>query len=261
MKKTMLAANWKMNQSCESMTNYFAELKKLTDLEQASKCLDLIFAVPFTLLPQSKNVCSDLPLSLAAQNVHWEASGAYTGEISAAMIAECGVTHCIIGHSERRQYFNESNEQISKKIAACLSAGIKPIFCIGETLAQREAGATEETITNQINSVLAQFNHDQITEMVFAYEPVWAIGTGLAATVEQAVEVHAHIRKLIESNANASIAESAIILYGGSVKASNIASLVREKHIDGGLVGGASLNADSFSNMIAEAIKVSKINL
>jgi triosephosphate isomerase len=192
-------------------------------------------------------------VALSAQNCSQHDAGAFTGEISPAMLASMGVTHCIIGHSERRQYYGETNEIIREKVNACLKHGITPLFCCGETLAEREAGNHFSTVSTQIQQALFHLSAEHITGVVIAYEPVWAIGTGVTATNEQAEEMHAFIRGFVSQHYNQSAADSISILYGGSVNAANAAELFACPNVDGGLVGGASLKAADFTTIIQAA--------
>jgi triosephosphate isomerase len=213
---------------------------------------DLVVCPPFTSLYAVAKSLDGSNIEIGGQNIHWESKGAFTGEISAAMLISAGCEWVIIGHSERRTYFSETNERVLSKVRSALAAGLKPIVCVGETLDQREANITEKTVENQIYGGLGDI--DDIDRVTIAYEPVWAIGTGKNATPKQAEDVHRFIRKLIAGRWGAKAAESIRILYGGSVKPENAASLWREDNIDGFLVGGASLRADSFL-LIAESVK------
>ena len=231
-----------------------AIVKAAPDLGQA----EIILAPPFTALGKVKKALKDSPVQLAAQNIHWEEKGAFTGEISAPMLRDAGCQYVIVGHSERRQYFGETDAGVNKKIKAALKSGVFPIFCIGETLAERERGETMEVISRQLQGGLEDIGIDIFTSIVVAYEPVWAIGTGQTATPAQAEEVHAHIREKLARKYGIEPAECAIILYGGSVKPANSFVLLSEKHIDGFLVGGASLEAESFIQITREAIRAYK---
>ena len=199
-------------------------------------------------------VINSSPVALGAQDVYHEKNGAFTGETSTEMLVDLGCEYVILGHSERRHVIGESDELINKKVHAALEAGLKPIVCVGETLAQREAGETLKVVQNQFNNALEGVDNTQIQSIVIAYEPVWAIGTGKTATTEQAEEVHADLRKLVEQRYNTGSAESVRILYGGSVKPGNSGELLAQPNIDGALVGGASLNADDFLAIIGSAV-------
>jgi triosephosphate isomerase len=197
-------------------------------------------------------------IKLGAQDVFWEDSGAYTGEISAPMLKDAGCTYVVIGHSERRQYFGETNETVNKKIKAVLSHSLFPIMCLGESLKERENGRTMEKVETQITKCLSGIEADEFKRIIFAYEPIWAIGTGLTATPDQAQEVHSFLRNKLAEKYGNEVSSCAIILYGGSVKPENTFSLLKEKDINGALVGGASLKADSFADIIKESIKAYK---
>jgi triosephosphate isomerase len=187
---------------------------------------------------------------VAAQDCYTKESGAYTGEVSAAMLASCGINYVIIGHSERREYFNENNFTLSQKIDVCLKSGLKPIFCCGESLAIREGGTENEYVETQLKESLLHLEADEVKNVVIAYEPIWAIGTGKTATAEQAQEMHAHIRNVLKEKYGNEVAETISILYGGSVKAANAKEIFGQPDVDGGLVGGASLKASEFAEII-----------
>ena len=210
----------------------------------------IIVCPPFTALAIVQDILKDSRAEVGAQNVHYAPSGAYTGEISAEMIVSAGCRHVIIGHSERRQYFAETNQLVNQKLIHVLSTSLNPIVCIGETLEQRQNGQTENVIKTQLHESLDGLTIDQLKRVVLAYEPVWAIGTGVTATPEQAEDVHRFIRELIRNRFGQKTAESIQILYGGSVKPDNIRDLLSRTDIDGGLIGGASLNVASFVEMI-----------
>ena len=248
-RRPLIAGNWKMNLDLEeavSLVNAIAD--SISDLPR----VDVLVAPPFTTISAVKQAIGNAKILLSAQNMHWEMSGAFTGEISGRMLQEIGCTHIILGHSERRMLFSETNEMIDLKMKSAVALGLIPILCIGETIEQREAGQTFEVIEDQLAASLKNFkgNKDMPATTVLAYEPVWAIGTGLTATPEQAQEIHYFIRKWIENNFNAELAQQIRILYGGSVKPDNVRDLMAEADIDGALVGGASLKADSFVKLI-----------
>jgi len=248
-RRPLIAGNWKMNLNLDeavSLVNAIAD--SISDLPG----VDVLVAPPFTTISAVKQAIGHSKILLAAQNMHWEMSGAFTGEISGRMLQEIGCTHIILGHSERRMLFSETNEMIDLKMKSAVALGLIPILCIGETIEQREAGQTFEVIEDQLGASLKNFrvNKDMPATMVLAYEPVWAIGTGLTATPEQAQEIHYFIRKWIENNFNPELAQQIRILYGGSVKPDNVSDLMAEADIDGALVGGASLKADSFVQLI-----------
>jgi triosephosphate isomerase len=240
----ILAGNWKMH-------NTRAEAAALTKALVASvgrtSGREVVIAPTFTALATVADVVAGSSIRLAAQNVHWEAKGAFTGEISAAMLRDVGCTHVIIGHSERRQYFGETDETVNKRLKAALAAGLVPIVCVGETLAERDGGTTMKVIERQVAGGLAGV---EIGRCVLAYEPVWAIGTGRTATPAQAEEVHDAIRRQLAGLAGQATAGGVRILYGGSVKPDNVDALMAEKNIDGALVGGACLEAASFTRIV-----------
>lgn len=249
MRRPLVAGNWKMFTDPASAGMLADELREKFASFTAA---DVVICPPFTSIQAVADSLKDSNIEIGGQNIHWEIEGAFTGEISAAMLVSAGCKWVIIGHSERRTYFSETNERVLSKLRSALAAGLKPIVCIGETLDQREADITEKTVEAQLYSGLGDING--IGSLTIAYEPVWAIGTGKNATPKQAEDVHRFIRKLIADKWGAKAAESIRILYGGSVKPENAASLWREENIDGFLVGGASLKADSFLR-IAESLK------
>ncbi len=211
---------------------------------------EIILCVPYTDLFYSLLTAQNTNIKIGAQNMHWEESGAYTGEVSGERLKCIGVEYVIIGHSERRQYFNETDETVNKKVKAALRNDLKPIVCVGETLEQREAGKTEEVITSQTKLALEGLTEEQVQNTIIAYEPIWAIGTGKTATAEDANNSIKDIRNEIRKNYGQNIAENVIIQYGGSVKASNAKELFSTSDIDGGLVGGASLKVEEFANIV-----------
>ena len=243
-KKPIIAGNWKMNKTPtdgESFVNRTVNL--LLDI----KFVSVIFAPPFTGL---FDMDVKPPFYSAAQNCHWEDSGAFTGEISVSMIRACGAEYVILGHSERRHVFGESDDWVNRKVKAVLTGGLKPILCIGETLEQREAGQTDLVLKSQLELGLKDVA--ELEHCVIAYEPVWAIGTGEVATPEQAQEVHADLRSLIENSYNQEVGSAVRIQYGGSVKPSNAAELLAQPDIDGARVGGAALDVESFNGIIQQ---------
>lgn len=217
---------------------------------------EIIICPPYTALGSLVEIFKGTRVGVGAQNVFWEASGAYTGEVSVEMLVAAGCSSVIIGHSERRQYFGETNQSVNARLKRTLTTPLTPIVCIGETLDQRKQGRTNEVVGTQIREGLADLTPEQIQKIILAYEPVWAIGTGVTATQEQAEEVHSFIRNLIKDMFTAKIADDIHILYGGSAKPSNIHELLSQKNIDGGLIGGASLEVDSFAEMIRIAEKL-----
>ena len=241
MRKSFVAGNWKMNKTAAEATALVQEL--LPELHYLSS-VEIVLCPPFTSLSAVRDLIKDTGIGLGVQNIHWEASGAFTGEISAKMAVELA-GYAIIGHSERRTYFGETDETVNKKTLAALMAGLTPIVCVGETLAENEAGRTGEVVSRQVKLGLAGLKAEQMQDVVIAYEPVWAIGTGRAATPEGANAVHRDvIRKLLAELFGQKTAEEIRILYGGSVTGDNAAELFAQSDIDGGLVGGASLKPD-----------------
>ena len=235
------------------MNNTIAESIQLVNEiknENFNENVEVVVAVPFTSLSDVKKAIQGSRVKLAAQNMHWEANGAYTGEVSPLMLKEIGVEYCIIGHSERRQYFNETDETVNKKVKAALSYGIKPIICVGETLEQRENKEAEEVVKKQILKALEGVEAENIKDIVIAYEPVWAIGTGRTASKEDADTMCGYIRKMIGNKYDEEAAETIRIQYGGSVKPNNIKELMEMENIDGALVGGASLVAEDFIKIV-----------
>ena len=246
MRRKVIAGNWKMNMLPNEAINFieeFAPLVKDTKHE-------VILCVPYTDLFYSLLNVQGTNIKIGAQNMHWEEKGAYTGEISAQMLKSIGVEYVIIGHSERRQYFAETDETVNKKIKSALANGLKPIVCVGESLEQRESGVTEEIITNQVEKALEGIPTEELSKIIIAYEPIWAIGTGKTATKEDANDTIIQIRKKIAEMYGQNEANGVIIQYGGSVKSSNAKELFEMSDIDGGLVGGASLKAEEFSKIV-----------
>lgn len=251
MRKKVIAGNWKMFNDIPASVKLISELKKsLAGLDVKA---DVIICPPFTSLDTAKTLIKDSNIQLGAQNMYFEESGAYTGEISAEMLKSAGCQYVILGHSERRTIFMESDELINKKVKKAISSGLTAIFCVGETLEQRENGTTESVINKQVTVGLEGLSSEDLKKVIVAYEPVWAIGTGKTATPEQAQEVHAFIRGLIGKLFTSQAAEEVVIQYGGSVKPENAATLLSQKDIDGALVGGACLKADSFTSIITSA--------
>lgn len=247
-RKIIAAGNWKMNKTASEAVAFVNELKASV----AGAKNEVVVGVPFVCLPGVIEAAKGSNIKVAAQNMHWEESGAFTGEVSGPMLKDLGVDYVIIGHSERREYFGETNEMINKKAHAIFKYGMTPIICCGETLTQREQGVTADHIRYQIKVALLGLTAEQVSQLVIAYEPIWAIGTGKTATNEQANEVCAIIRALVKELYGAAVAEQVIIQYGGSVNAKNAAELFAMSDIDGGLVGGASLKVADFT-VIANA--------
>ena len=239
----IIAGNWKMNKTPAETAAF---IKELLPLIKDSKN-DLIAAVPFVCLPAALEAAKGSNLKIAAQNMHWKESGAYTGEVSGAMLKSMDVPYVIIGHSERREYFAETDETVNLKVQAAFSYGITPIICCGETLEQRKAGIMKSWVTGQVKAALSGLTAEQVCTLIIAYEPIWAIGTGETATDEQAEEVCAIIRGVVSELYDEKTAQTVRIQYGGSVKASNSNALFSMPNIDGGLVGGASLKAAEFA--------------
>ena len=249
-RKTIIAGNWKMNKTASETKKFAEELKRLLP---RTKWCDIVVCVPAVNIPAALKAFKDLRVSVGAQNVFYEKSGAYTGEVSADMLKDLGVKYVIVGHSERRQMFGETDFSVNKKVIAALEADLHPIICVGETLDQRELGVTMELIALQVKSALAGVPAEKARRCVIAYEPVWAIGTGKTATAQQAAEVCTFIRATIRHLYGARIARSVTVQYGGSMKPSNALELLAELDIDGGLIGGASLEAEQFIEIINAA--------
>ncbi len=246
MKRKVIAGNWKMNMLPNEAINFISELAPLVkDTEN-----EVILCVPYTDLFYTLLHVQGTNIKVGAQNMHWEEKGAYTGEVSAPMLKCIGVEYVIIGHSERRQYFAETNETVNKKVKSAFANGLKPIICVGETLEEREAGKTIEKITKQTSLALEGLEDEQVANCIIAYEPIWAIGTGKTATGEDANNAIKQIRDEISKKYGQNIANRVIIQYGGSVKSSNAKELFAMSDIDGGLVGGASLKPDEFSKIV-----------
>jgi triosephosphate isomerase len=250
MRKKVIAGNWKMNNDINESQNLVSGI--INGLGNDDNC-DVIVCPPFTSLNDVNSLIKETQVKLGAQNMYFEESGAYTGEISANMLKSVGCEYVILGHSERRTIFNEADETINKKIIKAIESGLKVIFCIGETLSQRENGTTNDVVRIQLIKGLQDVSTVNLKNIIIAYEPVWAIGTGKTATPEQAQDIHSFIRNLIKNNYSSEAAEGIIIQYGGSVKSDNAAELLSQKDIDGALVGGACLKADSFLSIIAAA--------
>lgn len=253
MRKKIIAANWKMNQTIAETESFLSDFR--LEVEDVSG-VDIVIAPPFTALAKlSELLGGSQKIRTAAQNMYFERSGAFTGEISAAMLRELYVKYVILGHSERRMIFGETDALINKKVLAALENELKPILCVGETLEEREAGKEKEIIATQLRGSLANVSSEQLLEVVIAYEPVWAIGTGKTATTEQAQECHAHVREVLAELTDAATADKVRIQYGGSVKPGNAAELLAQPDIDGALVGGASLDPRSFAEIVKAGAK------
>ncbi len=255
MRKKVIAGNWKMNKGRSELELYFSQLNREVNGGLAAACdrLDVICATPYTLMSRAHDISSVLGVAIAAQNVHWENQGAFTGEVSVPMLLECGIHWTLVGHSERRQYFAESDLTVEKKVSIALKSGLKVIACVGETLRERESDQTGEVVARQVDAILSGAEGHS-ADLTLAYEPVWAIGTGLAATAAQAQEVHELIRELVGKRAGPSCASSIRILYGGSMNSANVSELLSKPDIDGGLIGGASLKPKEFATLINVAL-------
>jgi triosephosphate isomerase (TIM) len=247
MRKPIIAGNWKMN---KTITEALDLVRQLTMALKDIKDVDILVCPVFTALHSVSQAVEGSNIKMGAQNLFWEEKGAFTGEVSALMLKDTHCEYVIIGHSERRSIFKETNENVNKKIKSALKAGLLPILCVGERLEEREANKTYDIISEQIKGSLADISADELEKIIIAYEPVWAIGTGKVATPEQAQEVHAFIRKLIAKNFGKDTAERLRIQYGGSVNPANIKNLISQPDIDGALVGGASLKAEDFIQLV-----------
>ncbi len=243
----LMAGNWKMYKTSPEAVE---TASRLVELVADTAEVDIMIAPVFTAIDPVSKVVKGSRVGLGAQNLYWEKKGAYTGEISADMLVSAGCQYVIIGHSERRQYFGETDETVNKKISAAIAAKLIPVFCIGETEAERESGKTFSVLDKQVKDGLKEKGVNDLGSLVIAYEPVWAIGTGKTATSGQAQEAHKYIRSLIDANFGTALADSVRILYGGSVKPANVSELMAKPDIDGALVGGASLDAESFSQIV-----------
>jgi triosephosphate isomerase len=247
MRKPIIAGNWKMNKTIAEAVDLVKALKAMvadvTDVE-------VVVAPPYTVLSAVADVIKDSNIKLSAQDMYWEKNGAFTGEVSPLMLKDVGCQYVIIGHSERRLFFAETNETVNKKVKCAHEYSIRPIMCVGEKLEEREAGVMKDVVKDHVVNGLAGLTEEQMLATVIAYEPVWAIGTGKTATPEQAQEVHCFIRELISEIYSSSVADAIVIQYGGSVKPDNVAQLMAKPDIDGGLIGGASLDAESFAKIV-----------
>jgi triosephosphate isomerase (TIM) len=247
MRRPVIAGNWKMYKTVKETRDFIQTFKPLV---KASTHCEIVIAPPFTALSDAVKAVHGSNIGISAQDLYWEREGAFTGEVSASMLAEAGCSYTIIGHSERRQYFGESNETVGKKIRTALSEALTPIVCVGETLAEREGSKTQLVLEAQCYQGLAALTGDDFSHIILAYEPVWAIGTGRTATPELAEEAHRFIRDMIQRAVGEKVAQNLRILYGGSVKPENIKGLMAQTDIDGALVGGASLQVDSFARIV-----------
>ena len=251
-RRAVIAGNWKMNNTAAQATALINDIKATLGDKDTSYC-EIIAGVPFTSISAAIEAAKGSNIKIAAQNIHWAEKGAFTGEISAAMLKESGVEYVIIGHSERRQYFGETDNTVNARVKAALANGLKVILCVGEVLEQREQGITEEIVSMQTKVALLGVSEEDMKNIIIAYEPVWAIGTGVTATSDQAEEVCAIIRGVLAKLYNEAVAEATTIQYGGSMNAKNAAELLSKKNVDGGLIGGASLKAPDFVAIIDAA--------
>ena len=249
-RKTIIAGNWKMNKTATETKKFAEELKAV--MPRAKWC-ETVVCVPYVNIPAALKAFKDMRVSVGAENLYYEPSGAFTGEVSAEMLKDLGVKYVIIGHSERRQYFGETDIIVNKKVHAALEAGLHPIICVGESLEQREMDVTMELIALQVKSALSGVSAEKARKCVIAYEPIWAIGTGKTATAEQAGEVCTAIRAVIRGLYGARVARSITIQYGGSMNPKNAAELLAQGDVDGGLIGGAALKPDQFVEIINAA--------
>ena len=249
MRKQIAAANWKMNKTLAEGITLLNEIIA-TDFD-LTESREVLFAIPFPFLMSStETITGKKNMYVTAQNCHHKTSGAYTGEVSVSMLSSIGIKYCLVGHSERREYFAESNEMLAEKVNLCLAENIKPVFCCGESLSIRDAETQNEYVGNQLHESLFHLTEDQIQNVVIAYEPIWAIGTGRTASALQAQEMHAHLRSVLANKYGTEIANEISILYGGSVKGANASEIFSMPDVDGGLVGGASLVASEFIQII-----------
>jgi triosephosphate isomerase (TIM) len=250
MRRRVVAGNWKMYKTIADTRAFFAAFSPL--IAEANYC-DVVVAPPFTAIPAAVESTRNTKISIAGQNVYWEKEGAFTGEVSPAMLQEAGCRYVIIGHSERRQIFGETDEMVAKKTKAALAANLTPIVCVGETLAERESGHTERVCEAQLSNGPGALTTEEFSRILMAYEPVWAIGTGRTATPEIAAASHRYLRQCVAKRFSEEQAAALRILYGGSVKPDNIQGLMAQEELDGALVGGASLDAKSFAAIVAGA--------
>jgi triosephosphate isomerase len=251
-RRPWIGGNWKMHKTVPEALAFAQGL--LTALPTPLRA-EVVIAAPFTALYPLAQILKGGLVGLAGQDMHWEVEGAFTGEISGKMLKDAGCSYCLIGHSERRHLFGETEEQVARKVKAALAAGLRPVLCLGETLAERDAGRVEEVVRRQLHSAVDALSDEEMLRLVVAYEPVWAIGTGRSATPAAAQEVHAFIRVLLKEKFNKTLANEVRIVYGGSVTPENIADLYAQEDIDGGLIGGASLQTEKFLPLIREVNK------
>ena len=250
MRTPFVAANWKMHKTVSESVDYARTLRG--HLQQTDG-VDVALAPPFTALNALRNALDDAPIHVAGQDLYWEKQGAFTGQVSAAMLTDAGASHVIIGHSERRHIFGETDDQVAKKVAAAVDANLTPIVCVGETLEQRDGDKTVDVLDRQITAAFAELSAGDAHSAIVAYEPVWAIGTGRNATPEQAQVAHVHLRARIAAIFGSDLAAACRVIYGGSVKPSNVAALSSQPDVDGTLVGGAGLDPDSFAEIVRQS--------
>lgn len=251
-RKFCIAGNWKMHKSAGEAVELVNSIK---DGVKDVDAVDIVVCPPFTALPMVAEAARGSNVKVGAQNVHWEENGAFTGEIAPSMLCDLGVSYAIIGHSERRQLFGETDEGVNKRLQSALKAGLTPIVCVGETLEQREKGEAEKVIEQQVTRSLADLTPADMDKTILAYEPVWAIGTGKTATPEQAQDIHRFVRQLLEKQFGKT-AKNVVIQYGGSVKPENARELLGQEDIDGALIGGASLKAEAFTDIVRTAAEL-----
>ncbi len=249
MRKYVIAGNWKMNKTPAETAALINEMKPLV----ADAACDVVLCVPYVDIAAAIEAAKGSNIKIGAENVHFKASGAYTGEVSAEMLTACGVEYVVIGHSERRQYFGETDQTVNLRTLAALNAGLKAIVCVGETLEQRELGYTETLLKYQTKMALTNVTAEQLKNVIIAYEPVWAIGTGVTATADQADEGNGYVRAAVAEMFGAEAAEGITVQYGGSMNAKNAEELLAKENVDGGLIGGASLKAEDFSIIVKAA--------
>ena len=255
MRRFLIAGNWKMNCGPVDAAELLEGLKNAK--AEGAEEVDVLVCPPFVSLGMSVNYLQDTDIHVGAQNIHFEDNGAFTGEISASMLTECGCSFVIIGHSERREYFGETDSSVNKKIKKALEFDLVPVLCVGESLDQRKQDIHFDLVKNQVKAALEDISGDEALDVVIAYEPIWAIGTGETASKEQAQEMHAHIRSVVADLYDQETADGIRILYGGSMKPANAEELLSQPDVDGGLIGGASLDAESFAGIISTAEKLS----
>ncbi|MFC4077516.1 triose-phosphate isomerase [Salinithrix halophila] len=251
MRTPVIAGNWKMYKTVNEALEYFTSFREKGEAEG----VETVLCAPFVALPALVEAAKGSRIGIGAQNMHWEEEGAFTGEVGPSMLNAVGVPYVVIGHSERRTYFAETDEAVNKKTQSAISHDLVPIVCVGETLEEKEADRTQEVVREQVVKALAGLSSDEVTQVVLAYEPVWAIGSGKSATAEDAEEVIRFVRKTVADQYDQQVANDIRILYGGSVKPGNIDSFLEQPDIDGALVGGASLDADSFARLVEAAAK------